>query len=205
MDRELGAQEGGMERKQSLKKKSLTLDIGNDLGLGLDKDFDRLIEAQKVAFNQSFAQSTFASRQASGQKDIPQFEIYANLTPRTQRGYLMRQNTKVVIASSDVDKGVRSAGNSPVKKDRPQSWTVEPWNGQMRKNSVHDRANPRKKTPTGPMPPMPGQESNVTGLGIVTEEAMEPAIEEGGERGRLFVKVIGVKDLDLPLPKSKLV
>jgi hypothetical protein len=52
---------------------------------------------------------------------------------------------------------------------------------------------------------MPGQDSNVTGLGILTEEGSvaESVPEEGGERGRLFVKVIGVKDLDLPLPKSK--
>jgi hypothetical protein len=116
----------------------------------------------------------------------------------------MRQNTKLVVASSDVDKGTRSAGNSPVKKDRPQSWTVEPWNGQMRKNSVRNRSSPRKNA-VGPVPPMPGHGSNVTGLGIVTEDAVtpEPSTEEGGERGRLFVKVIGVKDLDLPLPKSK--
>jgi hypothetical protein len=212
MDRDLGDEttaEGILERKQSLKKKSLTLDIGNDLGLGLDEDFDRVIEAQKVAFdlshNLSYLQSTFASRQASGQKNFPLCESYADNSPRKQRGYLMRHSTKVVVASSDIDKGVRSAGNSPVKKERPQSWTVEPWNGQMRKNSFRDRSSPRKRTPTGPMPPMPGHESNVTGLGIVTEEArsMEPVIEEGGERGRLFVKVIGVKDLDLPLPKSQ--
>jgi hypothetical protein len=31
----------------------------------------------------------------------------------------------------------------------------------------------------------------------------EIATAESGERGRLFVKVLGVKDLDLPLPKSK--
>ena len=91
-----------------------------------------------------------------------------------------------------------------MKKDRPQSWTVEPWNGNMRKNSMRDRSNARKKVPSGPMPPMPGQESNVAGLGIVSEEALsDPVPEEGAERGRLFVKVIGVKDLDLPLPKSK--
>ena len=42
--------DGDLGRKESFKKKSLTLDIGNDLGLGLDKDFDRVIEAQKVAF-----------------------------------------------------------------------------------------------------------------------------------------------------------
>lgn len=120
----------------------------------------------------------------------------------------MRQNTKLVVASSDVDKvdesrGTRSAGNSPLKKDRPQSWTVEPWNGQ-RKKSARENVSPRKKIGTGPAPPLPGFESNV-GLGIVTEEA--PVVEqngaEGGERGRLFVKVVGVKDLDLPLPKSK--
>ncbi len=45
--------EGDVERKSSLKKKSLTLDIGGDLGLSLDKDFDRVIEAQKVPFSLS--------------------------------------------------------------------------------------------------------------------------------------------------------
>lgn len=118
----------------------------------------------------------------------------------------MRQNTKVVVASgdnhpTDDHRDTRSAGNSPVKKERPQSWTVEPWNGQMRKNS---RSMPRKKQATGPVPPMPGQESNATGLGMVSEEpVLNTSPEEAGERGRLFVKVIGVKDLDLPLPKSK--
>ncbi|KAL2064035.1 hypothetical protein VTL71DRAFT_4529, partial [Oculimacula yallundae] len=125
-----------------------------------------------------------------------------------KRGYLMRQNTKLVVASSNDDMGdafhgTRSAGNSPVKQDRPQSWTVEPWNGNQRKNSMRDRSNARKKVPSGPMPPMPGQESNVA-LGMVTEEAMaDPVPEEGSERGRLFVKVIGVKDLDMPLPKNE--
>jgi hypothetical protein len=197
---------GGLETKENFKKKSLTLDIGNDIGLSLDEDFDRVIEAQKVAFDLSFSQSTFfhANRQASNSQDIPQYEIHANLTSRTQRGYLMRQNTKIVFASSDADKGTRSAGNSPTKKDRPQSWTVEPWNGQTRKSSWHNRSITRKN-PTGPVPPMPGQASNVTDLGILTEDAasFEPSSEEGSERGRLFVKVIGVKDLDLPLPKSK--
>lgn len=204
--------EAGVERQSSFKKRSLTLDIGNDLGLSLDKDFDRVIEAQKVAFDLSSSIPTCFNNngQASSSSEIPLYEVYANITPRKQRGYLMRQNTKLVVASSDIDLGddnrfTRSCGNSPVKKDRPQSWTVEPWNGQMRKNSVRDRASPRKKPVSGPAPPMPGQDSNVTGLGIVTEEnsVADPVQEEGGERGRLFVKVIGVKDLDLPLPKSK--
>jgi hypothetical protein len=204
--------EASVERHPSFKKRSLTLDIGNDLGLSLDKDFDRVIEAQKVAFNLSSSISTCFNNngQASSSSGIPLYQVYANITPRKQRGYLMRQNTKLVVASSDIDLGddnrfTRSCGNSPVKKDRPQSWTVEPWNGQMRKNSVRDRASPRKKPVSGPAPPMPGQDSNVTGLGIVTEEesVADPVQEEGGERGRLFVKVIGVKDLDLPLPKSE--
>ena len=63
---------------------------------------------------------------------------------------------------------------------------------------------------TGPVPPMPGQESNATTAtatalgGVPEEDAAHPelATEECGERGRLFVKVMGVKDLDLPLPRS---
>lgn len=35
----------------------------------------------------------------------------------------------------------------------------------------------------------------------MTEQGDEE-FEDGEERGRVFVKVIGVKDLDLPLPKS---
>ncbi|KAK4123816.1 DUF1709-domain-containing protein [Parathielavia appendiculata] len=153
-----------LERHPSFKKRSLTLDL--DLGLSLDQDFDRVIEAQK-------------------------------------RGYLMRQNTKLVTASDkDTDdvRACRSAGNSPVKPARPQSWTVEPWSGGQRKRSY------RKRHPvTGPVPPLPGQESNAAALGQVNEEdmAVEMATEENGERGRLFVKVMGVKDLDLPIPKNE--
>ncbi|KUJ19040.1 putative Bud site selection protein BUD4 [Mollisia scopiformis] len=212
-DRELEDPEyvnAGVERQPSFKR-SLTLDIGSDIGLGLDQDFDRVIEAQKVAFDLSSSQSTSFHKkgQASATDTVSHFNIYANMTPRKQRGYLMRQNTKLVVASSNDGmgeefRGTRSAGNSPIKQDRPQSWTVEPWNGQMRKNSIRDRSGARKKATTGPVPPMPGQESNVAGLGIVSEESMvEPVPEDGGERGRLFVKVIGVKDLDMPLPKNE--
>jgi hypothetical protein len=214
VERELGdTEESGeyLERHPSFKKRSLTLDIGGGLGLSLDQDFDRVIEAQKVAFTLSSSQSVIIGhdRQASSTSQFALSETYANLTPGKQRGYLMRQNTKLVVATSNDDMadgfhGTRSAGNSPVKQNRPQSWTVEPWNGQARKSSLHDRSNPRKKPTSGPVPPMPGHGSNATGLGILAEDmASDPVSEEGGERGRLFVKVIGVKDLDLPLPKSK--
>lgn len=123
----------------------------------------------------------------------------------------MRQNTKLVAASDkegDASWKVRSAGNSPVKATRPQSWTVEPWNGQVRRKSVRSRPESG-----GPVPPMPGQQSNATTISQTAEPALpqvaeedigaEVASPESGERGRLFVKVMGVKDLDLPIPKSK--
>ncbi|KAK0389359.1 hypothetical protein NLU13_2934 [Sarocladium strictum] len=169
LSRDMGAEQDAtrgddyLERHPSFKKRSLTLDL--DLGLSLDQDFERVIEAQK-------------------------------------RGYLMRQNTKLVAASDkdrEADWKTRSAGNSPVKGTRPQSWTVEPWNGKQRPNST--RARPL----TGPIPPLPGQESNAAALKEVPEEDIQSQIAtaESGERGRLFVKVMGVKDLDLPIPKNE--
>jgi hypothetical protein len=202
-----------LERHPSFKKRSLTLDL--DLGLSLDQDFDRVIEAQKVAFHHvpsvppsTTAASFFQAEQGlAAKKELPLTattgDMSTNISLRKQRGYLMRQNTKLVTASDkDTDdvRGCRSAGNSPVKPARPQSWTVEPWSGGQRKRSI------RKRHPvTGPVPPLPGQESNAAALGQVHEEdmAVEMATEENGERGRLFVKVMGVKDLDLPIPKSK--
>lgn len=200
-----------MMRHPSFKSRSLTLDL--DLGLSLDQDFDRVIEAQKVAFQQFPSQlssnpsSQTLSRQASkvrlARKAVPN-TIDANIAPLKQRGYLMRQNTKVVTASDkdneDLRPSSRSAGNSPVKQSRPQSWTVEPWNGQIRKKSIRKRP-----VTTGPVPPMPGRESNTTMMNPVIEEeaTTDATCEDSGERGRLFVKVLGVKDLDLPIPKSK--
>lgn len=202
-----------LERHPSFKNRSLTLDL--DLGLSLDQDFERVIEAQKVN-SQSFPSdpsatpsSISAAGQASSSTNMAREEpnhadiIHANISSRKQRGYLMRQNTKLVAASDKVseDRFARSAGNSPVKQERPQSWTVEPWNGQMRKRSI------KKQRPvtTGPVPPLPGHESNAAALNPLAEEeaAVEMAVDESGERGRLFVKVMGVKDLDLPIPKSK--
>ncbi|RFU31102.1 hypothetical protein B7463_g5242, partial [Scytalidium lignicola] len=199
-------------RQESFKKKSLTLDIGGDLGLSLDKDFDRVIEAQKVVIHPFCLPMVILNTndgQVSKFTSQNHYRTLANVTSRKQRGYLMRQNTKIVVASSNLDRdvddfrGTRSAGNSPVKKERPQSWTVEPWNGQPRKSSSRVASSSRKKPAPGAVPPLPGHDSNVAGLGIVTEDPIETFSEEGGERGRLFVKVIGVKDLDLPLPKNE--
>ncbi|KAK5664217.1 hypothetical protein OQA88_433 [Cercophora sp. LCS_1] len=190
--------DGFLDRHPSFKKRSLTLDL--DLGLSLDKDFERVIEAQKVAYSQ------FPYTPTPIQRNSPQQttqDVDTNITSRKQRGYLMRQNTKLV-AASDKDtedfRGYRSAGNSPVKQSRPQSWTVEPWNPQPRKRSSVRK----RQVATGPIPPLPGQESNaVTNPQAEEDIASEMATEESGERGRLFVKVMGVKDLDLPIPKNE--
>lgn len=215
------------QRKVSLKKKSLTLDIGIgddlDLGLGLDKEFDDIIEQEKVAFYQSLnnpsakhysSTDPFRGPAAQTKTDSSNqadwiHKDFTNVTSRTQRGYLMRQNTKVVVASSDIDqpkdvRNARSAGNSPVKQQRPQSWTVEPWNGSRRKPSGRQSIGGRNKPGMGAVPPLPGMKSNVDGgLGAVAEDDIAEPEGENTERGRLFVKVIGVKDLDLPLPRNE--
>ncbi|KAI1143728.1 DUF1709-domain-containing protein [Hypoxylon sp. FL0543] len=185
-----------LERHPSFKKSSLTLDL--DLGLSLDQDFERVIEAQKVGHINPPHTYEFQIL------DRSQATHNTNAQVTKKRGYLMRQNTKLVTASDkDTDEaraGTRSAGNSPVKQQRPQSWTVEPWNGKHRR-SVRKRHAPGIGAP---IPPMPGQESNATAMSsLPEEEGPELATEECGERGRLFVKVMGVKDLDLPLPKNE--
>lgn len=199
-----------MMRHPSFKSRSLTLDL--DLGLSLDQDFDRVIEAQKVAFQPFSCQQSSKPSSQSLSRQVSKVSIArkpvlpivdANIATRKQRGYLMRQNTKVVTATDkdteDLRPASRSAGNSPVKQHRPQSWTVEPWNGQVRKKSI------RKRPAPGAVPPMPGRESNTTAMDPVAEEdaTADATAEDSGERGRLFVKVLGVKDLDLPIPKSE--
>jgi hypothetical protein len=133
-----------------------------------------------------------------------------------QKGYLMRQNTKVIIASnrnfSDesqrplspnsqanppaAGKGMRS----PRKSSAGEKFlTTEPWNGKTRRKSSR-RSSGRKSNVGGPAPPLPGHESS---LGKVDEYMTTDESGDGEERGRLFVKVVGVKELDLPLPRSK--
>ncbi|KAI0180231.1 DUF1709-domain-containing protein [Hypoxylon sp. FL1284] len=210
-----------LERHPSFKQRSLTLDL--DLGLSLDQDLERVIEAQKVApqtlsyeyeFPGASATPTQLSsfsrqpsrRQLAPSQPLSQKSSAANCNAPKQRGYLMRQNTKVVTATDketeEPRSGTRSAGNSPVKQQRPQSWTVEPWNGKHRR-SIKKRHAPSM---SGPVPPMPGQESNAMAATmdpLHEEDTPELATEECGERGRLFVKVMGAKDLDLPLPKNE--
>ena len=213
------------KRKSSLVQLEIPIGRSDDgLGFGLDQEFDRVIEAQKVAFDFSSPslgpqpKSSGHAEYIAGQGFRPVSLNSANRTTRTQKGYLMRQNTKIIIASSashesatDTNepgaRGTRSAGNSPRKPSQQHPWTTEPWNGKMRRKSLRQSGgSPQKKPALGPAPPLPGQQSNVAnGLGSVTEDKVmlnSEEIDDNGERGILFVKVVSVKDLDLPLPKG---
>ena len=216
---------GQPKRKSSLVQLEVPVEDNEErLSLGLDKEFDRLLEAQKVA-SAHFLRSSDDLIEGSvpGQDQQAFFMDIANMNYPKQKGYLMRQNTKLVVASSGSHSSSnddaeapklprptsKSAGNSPVKASA--SWTTEPWNGKIRRKSIRQSGGSPMKRParaSGPVPPLPGMSSNVES-GPETAAA-EPddfvdteTFEDGSERGRLFVKVVGVKDLDLPLPRGR--
>jgi len=145
----------------------------------------------------------------------------------------MRQNTKLVVASEresqEEGRSLPTAPEgcadgpgqqaeveanqvlpSPRNVSQP-TWTAEPWNGKTRRKSIRiggEKSMTKRKPVEGPVPPLPGQASNAQeGLGAVAEDEFgedEPEDwEDGAERGRLFVKVVGVKDLQLPLPQRE--
>lgn len=246
-------------------------ELDDGLGLGLEKEFDRVVEAQKVEFelslqrlyypfNGRFPSNDFAEsrdmRIADPLENVPHLpkprgarflpqnvsahrsnrpytldeDSFANRTPQRQRGYLMRQNTKIVVASERVSQdecrsptlptdeesnpltaqspNANLVQPSPRKISQP-TWTAEPWNGKVRRKSIRvggEKAVSHRKPIGGSVPPLPGQASNVQeSLDAVAEDELgeEDEWEDGAERGRLFVKVVGVKDLQMPFPQRK--
>ncbi|KAK5045791.1 hypothetical protein LTR84_008884 [Exophiala bonariae] len=246
-------------------------ELDDGLGLGLEKEFDRVVEAQKVEFELSLqrlyypfngrfpssdfvevkdmrtvhplenipnlpkprgaralAESSYANR-ANRPYDLDE-DSFANRTPQRQRGYLMRQNTKIVVASARISQdecrsptlptdeesnplaaqspNANLVQPSPRKISQP-TWTAEPWNGKVRRKSIRvggEKAVSHRKPIGGPVPPLPGQASNVQeSLDAVAEDELgeEDEWEDGAERGRLFVKVVGVKDLQMPFPQHE--
>ncbi|SMR50304.1 unnamed protein product [Zymoseptoria tritici ST99CH_1A5] len=183
-----GVEAGDEHTTSKGKKMSLNLDIPVDDNDDFESAFDRVIEGQK-------------------------------------KGYLMRQNTKLVIASNrnfsgdsngtaksnesaqttssrtSPSKGVKHGSNSR-KPSAEQFLQTEPWNGKARRKSQRQAS---AQQMNGVAPPLPGQPS---ALGVVDEDfaagtsSLEDDVGEGVERGRLFVKVVGVKHLDLPMPKN---
>lgn len=129
----------------------------------------------------------------------------------------MRQNTKVVVASNrnfsdeiqrplspNPQANASTATGRATRSSRKSSagekfLTTEPWNGKTRRKSSR-RSSGRKSNIGGPAPPLPGHESS---LGVLDEYMTIDEAGDGEERGRLFVKVVGVKELDLPFPRSE--
>lgn len=212
------------------ERRMLDLDLGDeedDLSFGLDNEFDKIIESQKVdtlfplpdfaRFPTSEAARPHAASTLSGEGFMYK---YSPANAPEQKGYLMRENTKVVVASSRQFSDEARLAETPAATDpatgqklakapgrkvsgSKQAWTTEPWNGKARRKSLRTASGARKARTSGVAPPLPGQESAVTaGLDAVNEQG-DDEFEDGEERGRVFVKVVGVKDLDLPLPKSK--
>lgn len=125
----------------------------------------------------------------------------------------MRQNTRIIHASSrDPEEDETEPAPRP-GHSRTQSWSVEPWRNSTRRKSLRDStggsssssSGGARKRPShsGNIPPLPGKDGKV--LPIVNENeaaSTHSQVEDGAERGRLFVKVLGVKDLTLPLPQG---
>jgi hypothetical protein len=231
--------------------------IGDHDGLGLDSEFDRVIEGSKVC-PPAFPPPQYARFDAANavhglqQQQKSQFYVNytfspspysphsyasagANVSTRTKKGYLMRQNTKVVVASTrnfsgdsndtaksgeqpmsptadtrPKSKGSPKKNESPRKPSNEQVLKTEPWNGKARRQSIRNASAMKQQRfrTNEPAPPMPGQESAVMSGAIMDEDYaagtadLEEDVGEGVERGRLFVKVVGVKDLDLPMPNN---
>lgn len=125
-----------------------------------------------------------------------------------KRGYLMRHSTRVIHASSrDIDEEPTAR---PQGHKRTQSWQVEPWKGSGRRRSTRNSLGQTGGQQDPQSPPTPGQSETAstqhlappsTTLGSEGQKLSAPP--ENGERGRLFVKVIGVKDLTLPMPQRE--
>ncbi|KAL4986985.1 hypothetical protein BDW68DRAFT_115682 [Aspergillus falconensis] len=216
-------------RKPSFMKLDIPFSIQEDesLGFGLDKEFDRVIESQKVAFELALTQLQSTKAPPPTQESLAPSSgsctnpfAHANYPILKQRGYLMRHNTKVIVASSrpeeesvpssigesSCDARSTKPGASPQRKVSQQTWTTVPWNSGARRASIRTPSGAIRKKPVGgPVPPLPGQPSIAQEPPTPVEE-IEPAfnnLEDGEERGRLFVKVVGLKYLDLPLPKGE--
>lgn len=136
-------------------------------------------------------------------------EEFDRVIETQKRGYLMRQNTRIIHASSrDPEEDEAEPAPRP-GHSRTQSWSVEPWRNSTRRKSQRDSTgaistSPRKRPSNIPPIPLPDKNGNV--LPIVDENeaaSTDLQAEDGAERGRLFVKVLGVKDLTLPLPQGQ--
>ena len=137
--------------------------------------------------------------------DLNLDEEFDRVIETQKRGYLMRHSTRVIHASSrdfDEEPNLRNQSHK-----RTQSWQVEPWKGSGRRRSTRNSLGQTGAQQDRVASPIPGPTSPthlVPPSATAGVEAQKPPTPpENGERGRLFVKVIGVKDLTLPLPQRE--
>ncbi|OQV09947.1 hypothetical protein CLAIMM_14019 [Cladophialophora immunda] len=193
----------------------------------MSANFDE--SAERAKDNTTNAESVDEKRPETDKNGGEEKREFDRVVEAQKRGYLMRQNTKIVVASERISQdecrspglptttedgllGVPTEANqvhaSPRKTSQP-TWTAEPWNGKIRRKSIRvggEKALSKRKPVEGPVPPLPGQASNAQeGLDAVAEDEIgeEEEWEDGAERGRLFVKVVGVKDLQMPFPQHE--
>lgn len=197
--------EGDQPRRRQSFKMKLDFpmgDIGEDLSFDLDREFDRVVEAQKKGY--LMRQNTKVVV-ASSRKFSDEVTISGSTGSSGDSLAPPPTNDRGVVPAPGNRSGSGSAKKS---RDRSNTWTTEPWNGKMRRRSIRNASNAsvtvsesRPKTAPGNAPPLPGQESAVSDN--FGDMSMIDEGDENLERGRLFVKVVGVKDLDLPLPKNE--
>ncbi|KAK6341281.1 Bud site selection protein bud4 [Orbilia brochopaga] len=173
------------QKSSQLSLPSLGLDL--NMGSSLSVELDRVIEGQK-------------------------------------RGYLMRENSKVIHASSREEANADAAKPAAGKKTQTQSWTVEPWQGSpgstprrrsgrgdsLKKKSMDPGRQHHAAAMAAKQPDLPTLEENENKDSVPTAPVEQQQVGpensmagDGAERGRLFVKVVAVKDLHLPLPPNE--
>ncbi|KKK17778.1 hypothetical protein AOCH_004106 [Aspergillus ochraceoroseus] len=203
------------QRKSSFMKLDIPFSIQEDsLGFGLDKEFDRVIESQKVAFDLALSQLYSSMAPCPQSLDPPQDPAGVRQNPQPdanhrvpkQRGYLMRHNTKFIVASShpEEEPAPASTTGEPLLTHVPRSPLVHHPVRQVNKPGLLSRGTGKPDEPVYARRPV--QFSNAQEPPTPIEEvdpALNGAFEEGEERGRLFVKVVGMKYLDLPLPRGE--
>ncbi|OLL24427.1 hypothetical protein NEOLI_003543 [Neolecta irregularis DAH-3] len=131
----------------------------------------------------------------TGFSDIGQ--AFERVIEGQKRGYLMRQNTNIVHASSDKDlshyrhdsANVESVSSSPDKNLSPRVTELDVPPAPSKNKSLADKSNQKRSSTS--------KKTQIRELG---EIAIKKVNEKFADCGRLFVRVLRVKDLDLKLP-----
>ncbi|KAI5306655.1 hypothetical protein KEM56_007752 [Ascosphaera pollenicola] len=192
-------QDRGKDRssRPSLVKLDVPVSTDNeDLSLGISEEFERLMKVRRK--EEEAALEELRRSQQEQQDAQPKLSpIGTNGRPK----YLMRQATKVVVASSrpSLDQNTRRKDNIAAKHRRSSqfTWTTEPWtsNKGRRQSLRNSGVGSKRRSLNAQTHQNPGQNG--------VDGSIEEEFADGEERGRLFVKVIGVKDLELPLPRGQ--